>query len=253
MDANVLYFDFETTSMDPDTAMVVEFEAELVRYAESDWGSVKAEMSRGSLVDPRCSISPGASSVHGIMTPDVSGAGSLESHDGFRKMASVADFLCGHNAKAFDVPIARRLLGGSFEKPVIDTLVIARKMWPEVPSKTLPALSVMLWPEDFADMSPADRRSVFHEARFDVARTRKIAEHVGTERGLRVRGLYEWQETVEPAEIFSFGKRRGDRVVEVCEDDPDLARWYMKQGWFVEKYPAEHLAIREYMKRRGGL
>jgi superfamily I DNA/RNA helicase/inhibitor of KinA sporulation pathway (predicted exonuclease) len=116
--------DIESTSLDVETAEVIEIAAVRVRD-----GVIVAEYQ--SLVRPDSLIHPESSKVHGIRDADVAHARSFEKvWPEFRAFCGT-DVLVAHNGNTFDFPVLRRLavgLDGCDDMCPFDTLPLAREL-----------------------------------------------------------------------------------------------------------------------------
>lgn len=119
-------FDLETTDRDPGTCEIIEIGAARVQD-----GAVIETFH--SLVQPRGSISTGASQVHGYTDKDVAAAPTLEEiWPAFREFVG-DDVLIAHNGHNFDIPVLRRQVGEFARFPGLvffDTLPLARSLFP---------------------------------------------------------------------------------------------------------------------------
>ena len=129
-------FDLETTGTVPGVDQIVEIGA--VRFINGQPEAVFA-----TLVDPQRAIPPGASKVNGITDDMVKGKPTIESLLGSLAEFCGDDFMIAHNApfdaqflisdvKKFETPAPKGL--------VLDTLPIARKVFPGLPNYKLGTL-----------------------------------------------------------------------------------------------------------------
>jgi DNA polymerase-3 subunit epsilon len=129
-------FDFETTGTVPGVDQIVEIGA--VRFINGQPEAVFA-----TLVDPLRSIPPGASAVNGITDDMVKGKPTIDT-----LLGSLAEF-CGDDIMiAHNAPFDAQFLTADVKKHespaprgiVIDTLPIARKVFPGLPNYKLGTL-----------------------------------------------------------------------------------------------------------------
>lgn len=129
-------FDLETTGTVPGVDQIVEIGA--VRFVD---GQVEAVFS--TLVDPRRPIPPGASAVNGITNDMVNGKPYIED-----LLQSFADF-CGDDILvAHNAPFDSQFLTADIKRHetaapsgiILDTLPIARKVFPGLPNYKLGTL-----------------------------------------------------------------------------------------------------------------
>jgi len=232
----VLYFDTETTGADPSTADVCEVGAVLAVYS----GLIRTAQPLqefNSLVRPGESIPPEASAIHHLTDVMVKDAPSIRQVEpALRALVESADFLCAHNSP-FDIAIMRRLLPRTFkascEAKTLDSLRLARHIWPEIPSH---ALQVLRYRFDLG----ADLGGDPHRALFDAHLVRELVEYtISTGRT----GCSDWGGLVEfarsPLDIatFVFGKYRGSLVEDVVVQDVDYVRWLIQQKWVPSEHP----------------
>ncbi len=132
-----IVYDLETTGNDPRRDEIVEIGAIRLRNRQ--------EAARfHTLVKPRRPISREAQAVHGINWRMLADAPRIED-----VLPRFIDFIgsspvVGHNVRAFDHRIldreSGRLLERGFHPPTVDTLVLAKHVWPNEPSYALERL-----------------------------------------------------------------------------------------------------------------
>lgn len=235
-EVSVLYIDTETTGSDPSSADICEIGAVLASYDGLKPAGGSFEEFE-SLVKPSEPIPPEASAVHHITDSMVEGApllGQVERN--LSDLAGRADLVCAHNAP-FDLPILRRLVPSVFGRfddgLVLDTLRLAKHVWPDIPSH---ALQVLRYRFDLGRGIAGDA----HRALFDAHLVRRLVEHVIASART---GCSSWRELLEytrsPLEIqtFGFGKYRGSLVEDVIAQDADYVRWLLQQKWVPLEQP----------------
>lgn len=96
----LVFFDLETTGVDPQTDRIVEFAAiRILPKSKGSWSDFTM------LVNPGCPIPPAATEVHGITDADVEGCQTFaEAVDLIYGYIEGAD-LAGFNVRRFDVPL----------------------------------------------------------------------------------------------------------------------------------------------------
>ena len=250
---NVLFFDFETTGVDVEKCGVVQGAAQLVRYSgDGERAVVGAQEFGPALCDPGVSIEPEASQHNRLVDADVAGEPPpSEALAPLAEMAKYAHYLCGHNARFFDAPIAARVLSPTFaEKPVIDTLRMSRRYAPQLPEHRLGALAYRY---ELFDLSDRELRFSVHDAGFDVRLCRGLFEflwpRVDDPPCPDVDSLHAWHLSVKPAARFSFGKHKGELIADVVRENPDIVEWYLRQEWFAEKFPDDRAGVLEVTGR----
>lgn len=124
--------DLEMTGLNPKQDRIIEIGAVLVEK-----GEVKKTFS--TLIDPRCQLQQRTIEITGITQADVDGAPRLE-----EKLTELSEFmgdrvLLGHSILSDYAFLKRAYVnaGIPFEKEGIDTLRLARKYLPQLPSKRL--------------------------------------------------------------------------------------------------------------------
>jgi exodeoxyribonuclease X len=247
----VLFVDTETTGTDTGSAEVCEIAMVLSQYCGfSRPGEDQAAFS--SLVKPSLEIPPEASAVHHITNRMISSSPSLgELENSIGELASSADYICAHNLP-FDMTILRRQLPGIFGRftPAmeVDTLRLARHVWPEVPSHSLQALRYRF------ELDSAIEGEA-HRALFDTLLARSLLEAVFDGNLSPCTG---WTQLVEyirsPLEvlIFTFGKYRGSLVEDIVAEDGEYVSWLLRQPWIPGEYPdLYHTLLRKAGKGAG--
>ncbi|MCH2260616.1 3'-5' exonuclease [Candidatus Thalassarchaeum betae] len=122
----VLGFDLETTGFDYRSDRIVQF---ALIGSDVDGSYINLQ----SLVDPRVSIPPSTTQVHGITDDDVRGVGEFNQH--VADIASMIEdsVIVGHNVVQFDWRfLEMECMRAGVEAPrpraIIDTLVLARRL-----------------------------------------------------------------------------------------------------------------------------
>lgn len=133
---NYVCIDLETTGLNIDESEIIEIGAVKVRHGE-------IEDCYNTLVKPYGLISSRATNVNGITEEDVKDAPHID--DVFENFLNFVgdDILLGHNIAAFDLHIIReqgRKNGRIVDNKYLDTLTLARKMLPDLPSLSLESL-----------------------------------------------------------------------------------------------------------------
>lgn len=135
---NCVIFDIETTGLSPDNDAVVELCALKVED-----GIVTDEFS--SLVNPYMHISEAASDINGITDDMVKDAPGIDIVIREFKDFIGDSVLSGHNIKNFDLKFIQRdaliHIGRELSNDYIDTVLIARRLLPDLTSRSLGALA----------------------------------------------------------------------------------------------------------------
>lgn len=241
----VMFLGFETDILEKEKARPVQVAAELVGFAEPGEEGSFPKVSFSSLLDPQGEILPEAMAVHRIEQEEVTGKPVLSDCVEFREMLGYADYICAHNGRAFDFLILQREVPKEAARFInsgvwIDTLVLARKAWPEFPEHKLAGLSYRL-----GLVSKAERKTFnFHDAQADTILCRKLFEAVMERTGLiDVDSVWEYSRTPNPAEIFPFGKYTGVSISDLLREDARYLEWCLKQPWLVTEWPEVFLGI----------
>ncbi len=128
--------DFETTGLGPDTGEIVEFAA--VRVQEGEIG-----LHIASLCRPRQGIPAAATAIHGITERMVRFARPFEEY-----IDTLLDFIGTDTVVAHNIPFDMGFLSAYCKRQQIDfapktlcTLQLARRLCPELPSRSLGALA----------------------------------------------------------------------------------------------------------------
>ena len=135
---NCVLFDIETTGLSSETDAVIELSA--LKVID---GSVRDEFS--TLIDPCCNIPYDSTMIHGITDDMVRGAPDMRAAlKGFKDFAEDM-VLAGHNIKRFDLKFIQRealnFLGRELRNEYIDTLAVARRLLPQLESRSLGSLA----------------------------------------------------------------------------------------------------------------
>ncbi|MFS4458857.1 PolC-type DNA polymerase III [Bdellovibrio sp. HCB2-146] len=129
-------FDLETTGTVPGVDQIVEIGA--VRFINGQPEAVFA-----TLVDPQRAIPPGASKVNGITDDMVKGKPTIESLLGSLAEFCGDDFMIAHNAPfdaQFLISDVKKFETAAPKGLILDTLPIARKVFPGLPNYKLGTL-----------------------------------------------------------------------------------------------------------------
>ncbi|OPL17625.1 MAG: hypothetical protein AVO35_09350 [Candidatus Aegiribacteria sp. MLS_C] len=245
----VLFLDTETTGPDPETASTCEVAFLLSTY-EGFSRLPEADERLGSLVLPADPVPPEASAVHHITNGMLEGKPAISDlKEEIGALVRQADILCAHNLP-YDLCILARELpetfGGREAGIQLDSLRLARHLWPLIPSHSLQALR-------YRFQLDSEIQGDAHRAMFDTELVRSLVEMV-LSRGLvdveEWRGLVDY--TLSPLEVkvFSFGKYRGKLVEDIAAQDRDYMMWLLKQKWVPQDYPDLYHTILEKTGRK---
>ncbi len=135
---NCVLFDIETTGLSSENDAIIELSALKVVGSE-----VTDEFS--TLVNPHRHIPEIASSINGITDDMVRNAPDIDQVIKDFKAFVGNDVLAGHNIKNFDLRFIQRdaliHLGREFNNDYIDTVLIARRLLPDLGSRSLESLA----------------------------------------------------------------------------------------------------------------
>ena len=230
LDRPVVFFDLETTGVDPKSDRIVEVS---VLRVEPD-GSRDSKTRR---INPGRPIPAGASAVHGIYDADVADAPSFRQiAKGLFDLLEGAD-LAGFNVSRFDIPLLdREFQGCGFdmkvaERRVIDAMTIFHRMEP----RDLSAATKFYLGKEHVGA---------HAAEADVAVTLEILEaqlerydELPTEVAELDRWLRNLPDNAADSSgkfveeggkvMFNFGKFRGKPLADVARQSPDYLEWIL--------------------------
>ena len=172
-----------------------------------------------SLIDPECEISPQAMGVHHITPEMVWDQPTLEEFmRQHRYPLSDVDVVVGHKVD-FDLRFIRDYLPDRFQ--VIDTLKLARQLWPDAENHKLQTLRYTF---------RLDAGSA-HRAMGDVVTTISLARHICETYGTDASGLLQLMNAPLSLETrMPFGKHKGEKL-------RDLPITYVR--WLVDKADIE--------------
>ncbi len=228
----VVFFDLETTGLDPALDRIVEIS---VLKVEPD-GTTDAKT---RLINPERPIPPEATAIHGIRDEDVREAPA------FRQVArSLLAFigeadLAGYNVRRFDVPLLEREIRdagldlGLPRRRVLDAMTVFHKKEPRDLSA---AVRFYLKREhEGAHGAEADVRAAAEildaqlAAYDDLPRTvEALAAWCDPLTGAAADGQGKFL-VREGRTVFNFGKHQGKPVERVAREEPGYLEWLLKQ------------------------
>ncbi|MBN1433811.1 hypothetical protein JW921_03570 [Candidatus Fermentibacterales bacterium] len=234
----VLYLDTETTGIES-FSEVCEIGLILATYEGTDLASGVHPRSFSALLRPAEPIPPEASAVHHITNEMVASSPALaEIVPELEPIVAGADMIAGHNLR-FDLDILLRqvpeLFGRFGEDAMLDTLRLARHVWPDLPSYALQALRYRFALDALLQMDGSA-----HRALFDAALVRALLEQIAGTDLTDCKTLRELGELARsPIEIltFEFGKYKGQLLEDIMVSDPDYVRWLLDQSWAKKEHP----------------
>ena len=244
----ILFLDLETTGVDIETAHIVEYAA--MEYGHTDNPlelSCSADDWSVGLVNPGVPIPPETSAVHHLVDADVQHSPTEDQAAGM--LAEVQDgrvpaAICGHNVGAFDLPIARKRLGGwPPDAPVLDTYRLAMHVWPDLPSYKLEVLAYRfaLHPRDVPDDLTRGGKAGQHSAAYDCVVAANLLRLIIDDVQSNMReeyhdlaGMVRLSAEHITVKKMRFGKHAGQFVRDLPRSYVD---WLMKQPWMPTEQP----------------
>ncbi len=133
--------DVETTGLDPSTGH------EIIEVAVVNFTASGIEERWSSLVKPGRSIPYDAAAVHGIRDADVAGAPALADLLPVIEQKTAGRVLVLHNAPfdlEFITSACARLEHEPIDRPLVDTLIVSRRCFPNAPAHSLAELATRL-------------------------------------------------------------------------------------------------------------
>ena len=208
--STVLIFDTETTGVTE--PVLVEAAGIYISGSPFD----KQDNTFTQRYNPEKPISYGAMATHHILEEDLTGCPKSSEF----ALDPQVKYLVGHN-----IDFDWRVIGQPDVKR-IDTLAMARAIYPELDSYTLTALS-------YALSEPAERLNLremlktAHSALTDVILCLNLVKHIITLKGLHTwADIYAFSEESRIPKVMSFGKYKGMPISEVPQD---YKEWLKKQ------------------------
>ncbi|NOQ21068.1 MAG: hypothetical protein GQ565_00255 [Candidatus Aegiribacteria sp.] len=234
--SRILYLDTETTGVDTETAHVCEIAFLLSTY-EGFIRNPQKDVRIQELILPPEPVPPEASAVHHITNGMLAGKPALEDvSERISDIVSKADYISAHNAP-YDLAILKRQLPDIFGEIAdgmkLDSLRLARHIWPSIPSHSLQSLR-------YRFNLDAEITGDAHRAMFDTELVRSLIEYI-----LRMNlvspdswaDLVKYTQSALEVLTFSFGKYRGKLVEDIAAQDTDYIRWLLRQEWVPADYP----------------
>lgn len=216
MEAIIL--DTETTGLETNEVIELAF-AEVVFIDNS--GNIDTTQEALFNFKPKSEMQYGAMAVHHILPEELEDF--PPSSEAAGKVPKV-EYIIGHNID-YDI----KALGIDLDSVKrIDTLAIARKLWPECDSHTQSALMYYLNEDKVAVRNVLKRA---HNALADIRICKTILDHALADLYLLgvwdMESLYQYSEAARIPEKMAFGKHKGERI----EDVPyDWIKWYASQA-----------------------
>ncbi len=206
-----LVIDTETTGVQPETDRVVEVAAVAVK-------GNRVKTAFHTLIDPEMPIPPEASGVHGIADWHVKGKPTFETiWPNLQALIDRADVLVAHNA-----PFDRAFLPPT-DKLWLDTLRLARHLWPKAPNHQNQTLRYYckLRLEGLAHSADGDAMVTAHLLIL-LLRTYAKCELPDT-----ISDLLAFSESPIMVKKMPFGKHAGSLLSDL---PPDYVQWLLREG-----------------------
>ncbi len=249
-ECRILYLDTETTGVDTETAHVCE-----IAFLQSTYNGFIRDPQKDvriqELILPPEPVPPEASAIHHITNGMLAGKPALaDISERISDIVSKADYISAHNLP-YDLAILKRQLPDIFGKisegMKLDSLRLARHIWPSIPSH---ALQVLRYRFDLGIHITGDA----HRAMFDTELVRSLIEYI-----LRMdlvtedswRDLVKYTTSALEVKVFSFGKYRGKLVEDITAQDTDYIKWLLRQDWIPADYPDLYHTLLDRTSRKG--
>lgn len=219
MSKRFLFIDTETSGLSPASEGVCE-----IAWIETD-EDLNVIDQYSSLIDPEVPIKPGAQSVHGISDEMVEDAPTLEELVTvvFEDNPFLRDNLVfvAHNAP-FDWGFLKDVFNP--ETDLMDTLVLARRLYPDADNHKLPTLAIMFGLESFNHKDA-------HGALADVKVLKEFVEFLVQDTGMSLYDLLEYSNAFIPVEICKYKKHEGKLWKDVVAEDRQYVDWVLSKDW----------------------
>ncbi|MHB8281262.1 MAG: 3'-5' exonuclease [bacterium] len=209
MESKAIVFDTETTGIiEPG---LIEAAGIIINGNPFD----KQTETFNSRYNPGKPISFGAMSVHNILDCDIENCPPSSEF----KLPDNTNYLIGHNID-FDWEVI-----GRPDVKLIDTLPMSRKIWPDIDSHNLGALSYALTSDKIKMREFLINR---HSALADVKLCLSVLRHILKEKQelKEWEDIYKFSEEARIPDVMPFGKHKGTAIKDIPED---YIKWLLKQ------------------------
>ncbi len=229
----IVFIDVQSTGLDPRTARIVRLSTLKVEPGGERSG-------RRELINPECSIPPGATAVHGITDDDVAGRPTFRSFAGALVAYLDECDLAGFGIDRFGLPLLRAEFARagrevSFENvTVIDAMTLFHR---REPRDFAAAYRRFVGGEPPEDLDGAEASYRVLEGELD-----QYPELAGDIEGLDGFLHPRDPDAVDPDSrlvwgpdgevLLNFGRHRGERLSRVAEETPDYLAWVAGNGEF---------------------
>ncbi len=247
----LVFFDLETTGINPATDRIVE-----ICYLKVNPNG--SEESKTILVNPGMPIPAQATAIHGISDADVANCPT------FKEIAKVLarDIegcdLAGYNSNRFDIP----LLAEEFLRAEVDIDMSKRKfvdvqtIFHKMEQRTLAAALKFYCEKDLEDAhsAEADTKATYEVLKAQLDRYPNLQNDVTflsdfstQNKNVDFAGRIIYDE--KGVEVFNFGKHKGKSVAEVFKNEPGYYGWMMNGDFTLHtKKVLTNIKLREFNK-----
>ena len=235
-----LFFDLETTGLDPDTSRIVELAA--LDEREVGAGRTPAPVTYHRRFHPEVSIPEEASRVHGITDRDVADEPPFREEAPRLQRLFRDRTLCGYNLRTFDTPLLDAELRRA-EQPGLDLEGVEEidlfRVWSTVePTEGRGRRTLERAVERFLGRRHAGAHGAAEDARVLPELYAAVREEHGLDRGEMLRMSAPPSEVdragklqrLEGEVVFAFGRHAGEPVA----SRPDYVDWMLRAD-----FPAE--------------
>ena len=229
----LIFFDLETTGISISTDRIVEI-SYLKIYPNGD------EESKTIKINPSIPIPEEATKIHGINDEDVKDAPTFSEIARTLSKALEGCDLAGYNSNKFDIP----LLAEEFIRAEADIDLKKRKfvdvqvIFHKKEQRTLSAAYKFYCNKELEDAhsAEADTRATYEILKAQLSKypdlageIEQLAEYSSHNKNVDFAGRIIYNEKKE--EIFNFGKYKGQKVVDIFENDPAYYSWMMNNDF----------------------
>ncbi len=238
----ILAFDTETTSEKPQTCRVVQVAAVHIDKSARTGNAVTTTI-MDEIVDPGLASSDAATAIHGIGPEHWAGKrrdseALLELYQWIESSyllssGTPAFAVAGHNVRFFDLPILWRIAErpALFGLPVIDTMTIARRVYPTAPSHRLttnPKEPDKVGLIEWLGLGPVEGA---HSAVGDALMVNRLVEHFCEGLGKTPMELAAYCDEPRVWKYCPIGKHKGKEWGTGPGQVPKSYAWYIAQNF----------------------
>lgn len=215
-------FDTETTSKDIPKIIQSSYKS----FTFNDDGSIVFGAPVTEMFSTSEKISNGAKAVHHILESDLVGKPDTSTFS----LPDDVEYVIGHNIN-FDINAVETSTGKDFSHlKAIDTLAIARKVYPEADSHTVSGLMYMLVGDKARDLLKNA-----HSAEADIGFLSDfVLPDLIAKTGINnLESLYQFSENAKVPDVMPFGKHQGMKFDEI---PVDYKKWVLGKADTFDKY-----------------